>query len=293
MVRTVPETEGFHMSFANEEQAQFWSELAPTWLELQDDLEEVSELPGLLAMDRLPLGPGQAVVDLGCGGGRTTLELASRVSPGGKAVGVDIAPELVAGGRERAARLGVDNVEFVHADVQAEDLGEAVFDAAFSRFGVMFFADPVVAFANVRRALRPGGVLSFVCWQNVFENEWMLVPGMAVASVTGSLPPLPAPGEPGPFSLADPDRVQSVLAGADFDRIDVMPHADAVVRAEDRIADVARISTRVGAAREALRDADDDTRRRAVEAVEAALRARVENGQVSASRAVWLVTARA
>jgi SAM-dependent methyltransferase len=281
------------MRFANEEQAKFWSELAPTWLELQDDLEEVSELPGLMAMDRLQLGPGQRVVDLGCGGGRTTLELASRVRPGGKAVGVDITPELIADGRERAARLGVDNVDFVHADVQADDLGEAVFDAAFSRFGVMFFAEPIAAFANVRRALRPGGLLSFVCWQNVFENEWMLVPGMAVASVTGSLPPLPAPGEPGPFSLADPDHVQAVLAGAGFDRIDVMPHNDAVVRAEDRIADIARISTRVGAAREALRDADDGTRRRAVEAVESALRERAEDGYVRASRAVWLVTAQA
>jgi SAM-dependent methyltransferase len=281
------------MRFANEEQAKFWSELAPTWLELQDDLEEVSELPGLMAMDRLQLGPGQRVVDLGCGGGRTTLELASRVRPGGKAVGVDITPELIADGRERAARLGVDNVDFVRADVQADDLGEAVFDAAFSRFGVMFFAEPIAAFANVRRALRPGGLLSFVCWQNVFENEWMLVPGMAVASVTGSLPPLPAPGEPGPFSLADPDHVQAVLAGAGFDRIDVMPHNDAVVRAEDRIADIARISTRVGAAREALRDADDGTRRRAVEAVESALRERAEDGYVRASRAVWLVTAQA
>jgi SAM-dependent methyltransferase len=281
------------MRFANEEQAKFWSELAPTWLELQDDLEEVSELPGLMAMDRLQLGPGQRVVDLGCGGGRTTLELASRVRPGGTAVGVDITPELIADGRERAARLGVDNVDFVHADVQADDLGEAVFDAAFSRFGVMFFAEPIAAFANVRRALRPGGLLSFVCWQNVFENEWMLVPGMAVASVTGSVPPLPAPGEPGPFSLADPDRVQAVLAGAGFDRIDVMPHNDAVVRAEDRIGDIARISTRVGAAREALRDADDGTRRRAVEAVESALRERAEDGYVRASRAVWLVTAQA
>ena len=177
--------------------------------------------------------------------------------------------------------------------MQADDLGEAVFDAAFSRCGVMFFAEPIAAFANVRRALRPGGLLSFVCWQNVFENEWMLVPGMAVASVTGSVPPLPAPGEPGPFSLADPDHVQAVLTGAGFDRIDVMPHNDAVVRAEDRIADIARISTRVGAARDALRDADDGTRRRAVEAVESALRERAEDGYVRASRAVWLVTAQA
>jgi SAM-dependent methyltransferase len=283
----------FNVSLPNEDQARFWSELAPTWLELEDDLEEVSELPGRLAIDRLELRPGQHVVDLGCGGGRTTLELASRVGPEGTAVGVDITSELLDHGRARAARLGAGNVEFVRADLQAGELGEGRFDAAFSRFGVMFFSDPVAAFTNVRRALRRGGVLSFVCWQNVFENEWMLVPGMAVASVVGGLPSLPAPGEPGPFSLEDPDRVRSVLTAAGFDAIDVAPHADFVVRTEAGIPDVARVSVRVGAAREALREADDATRRRAVAAVETALRERLEGGQVRASRAVWLVTGRA
>ena len=121
--------------------------------------------------------PGQRVVDLGCGSGRTTLELAARVGPGGEAVGVDISAGMLARARERAARSGTGNVEFVYADVQVHELGEALFDAAYSRFGVMFFADPVAAFANIRKALRPGAVLSFVCWQSVFDNEWMLHPG--------------------------------------------------------------------------------------------------------------------
>ena len=144
------------VAFANIEQAEFWSELAPTWLELEDQLEEVGGPPGELAMDRLELLPGQRVVDLGCGSGRTTLELAARVGPGGEVVGVDISAEMLARGRERAARLGAGNVEFVHADAQVHDFGEARFDAAYSRFGVMFFTDPVAAFANVRTALRPG-----------------------------------------------------------------------------------------------------------------------------------------
>jgi SAM-dependent methyltransferase len=241
-------------------------------------------------MDRLDLLPGQRVVDLGCGSGRTTLELASRVGPGGEVLGVDIAAEMLARGRERAARSGAGNIEFLHADVQVHDLGQARFDAAYSRFGVMFFTDPVAAFANVRTALRPGGMLSFVCWQGVFDNEWMLVPGAAVASVTGSLPPMPGPDEPGPFSLADPDRVRAVLDAAGFESLAIEPHADHVVISEARIPEVALTSIRVGGVREALREADDQTRERALAAIEEALRARLQDGEVRVSRGVLLVT---
>jgi SAM-dependent methyltransferase len=277
------------VTFANTEQAEFWSQLAPTWRELEAQLEEVGGPPGQLAMDRLGLLPGQRVVDLGCGLGRTTLELASRVGPDGYVLGVDIADEMLAGGRERVAHLGKGNVEFLHADVQVQDLGEGRFDAAYSRFGVMFFTDPVAAFANVRKALRPGGRLSFACWQSVFDNEWMFIPGAAAASVTGSLPPMPGPDEPGPFSLSDPERVRSVLKAAGFDYVDVLPHADFVAISEERIPEVAATAAKVGAVREALRDADDQTRERVVAAIQDAFRARLDHGEVRASRGVLLV----
>jgi SAM-dependent methyltransferase len=277
----------------NIQQAEFWSQLAPTWLEFEDQMEEVSGPPGQLAMERLGLLPGQQVIDLGCGSGRTTLELAARVSPGGHVTGVDISAEMLAGARERAARLHVGNVEFVHADVQVHDLGEARFDAAYSRFGVMFFADPVAAFGNIRRALRPGGLLAFACWQSLFDNEWMLIPGAAVAEVTGSVPAVPGPDEPGPFSLADPGHVRAVLDAAGFGSVTIEPHADYVTISEDRIPEVARASFRVGGVREALREADDDVRQRALAAIEQALRARVQDGEVRASRGVLLVTASA
>jgi SAM-dependent methyltransferase len=141
-------------AFANVEQAEFWSQLAPTWLEFEDQLEQAGGPPGELAMARLELLPGQRVVDLGCGSGRTTLELAARVGPGGEVAGVDISAGMLARARERAARSGTGNVEFVYADVQVHELGEAHFDAAYSRFGVLFFADPVAAFANNRVAWR-------------------------------------------------------------------------------------------------------------------------------------------
>lgn len=281
------------MKLVNNEQAEFWAQLAPTWIELEDRLELVGGPPGRAAMDRLNLAAGQRVVDLGCGTGQTTLELASRVAPDGEVLGVDIADEMLAHARARAAGLGITNVDFIHADVQVHNLGQGRFDAAYSRFGVMFFADPVAAFANIHKALRPGGLLSFVSWQSVFDNEWMLIPGAAVASVTGSPPQMPDPEEPGPFSLADPHRIRSVLGAARFQRVEVTPHNDLVVTTEEQIPEVAMTSIRVGAAREALKDADDDTRARAVVAVEDALRSRLKDGEVRASRGVWLVVSHA
>jgi len=281
------------VTFVNNDQAEFWSQLAPTWIELEDRLELISGPPGLVAIDRLNLTAGQRVIDLGCGTGPTTVELAKRVAPDGQVLGVDIADDMLARARHRAANGGVRNVEFLRADVQIHDLGDSSFDAAYSRFGVMFFGDPVAAFGNVHKALRPGGLLSFVSWQGVFENEWMLIPGAAVASVTGSLPPMPQPGEPGPFSLADSELIRTVLGSSGFHHIEVMPHNDVIVMKSDQIPDVARTSIRVGAAREALRDADDETRARAVAAVEEALNSRLQGGEVRASRGFLLVVGQA
>ena len=281
------------MTFANTDAAEFWAGMAPTWVELEDQLEQVGGGPGEWAMDRLSLGPGALVLDVGCGTGRTTLALARRVAPGGQAVGVDISDEMLMRAQEHAEAAGTENVSFVHADAQVHDLGDAAFDAAYSRFGVMFFADPVAAFGNIRRALKPGGSLGFVCWQSVFDNEWMFVPGAAAMAATGTTPPLPGPEEPGPFAFADAGRMRSILEKAGFSDIDVVARNDVVVTAEDRIPEVALVSTRVGAVRELLRDADEGTRRGVLQAIEDAMRSRVEGGRLRMSRGVNLVGARA
>jgi len=281
------------LSFVNTEQAEFWSERAQSWFEFEDLLNEVAGPPGRLAMDRLGLLPGQKVLDLGCGTGGTTMELASRVGPEGEVVGADIAAEMLVRAKQRAQQAGASNVSFIQADVQVHDLGEGRFDAAFSRFGVMFFADPVAAFANVRKALKPEGTLSFVCWQGVFENEWMLLPGAAVMGVIGSLPPLPGPEEPGPFSLAEPDRVRAVLEGAGFVSVDVASRSDTFAIEEPRIEVFARSAMQVGALREALKDADDETRSRSLAAIEEAIRSRLAGGEAKVSRGVHLVVGHA
>jgi SAM-dependent methyltransferase len=288
------QTEGDNMTVANDQQAAWWSQIAPKWLELDDQLalEVLGALPAKLAMDRLNVSPGQRVLDIGCGTGRTTLELAALVGPAGAVVGVDISAALLASGRAAAARLSIENVEFMRGDVQVSDLGDSQFDAAYSRFGVMFFADPAAAFANVRDALRPGAVLSFACWGSVLENDWVMVPVAAVAQVTGSLPPMPGPGEPGSFSLADPDRIREILGNAGFGHIEVTPHADQIAISEEGITDFAGIALELVRFAGALADAETETRAQALAAIDQGLHARLQAGQVLLSRSVHLVTAR-
>ena len=279
------------MSFANTDAAEFWAGMASTWAELEDQLDQVAGPPGRWAMEGLALRAGEAVLDLGCGTGRTTLDLAREVAPRGRAVGLDIADEMLDRACQHAVKEGLENVAFVHGDAQVHDFGAGVFDAAYSRFGVMFFSDPVEAFANIRKALRPGGRLGFVCWQSALQNEWMLIPGAAAMAATGATPPMPGPDEPGPFAFADPDRVRSILDRAGFTGVEVVARGDTVTTEESRIPEVARASIRVGMVRELLREADEETVRRVLDAVEDALRGRLQDGEVRASRGVNLVSA--
>lgn len=136
-------------------------------------------------------------------------------------------------------------------------------------------------------------MLSFVCWQGLVDNEWMLIPGAAVAAVLESTPPVPGPGEPGPYSLSDPGRVRAVLDAAGFGSVVVTPHSDQIVISEERIPEVASASLRTGRVRAMLQDADERTRERALVAIEEAMRARLQDGEVRASRGVLLVTGRA
>ncbi|HEX4863790.1 MAG TPA: class I SAM-dependent methyltransferase [Acidimicrobiales bacterium] len=275
----------------NEDQAEFWEGMAPTWIDIEERIEGTASEPGLAAMEALAPQPGEKILDLGCGTGGTSITLARMVGPDGSVVGADISSEMLARARQRAQESETKNVQFVHADVQTEDFGESSFDAAFSRFGVMFYTDPVTAFGNIRTSLRPAARLSFVCWQQIFANEWMLVPGMAVMSVTGTPPPMPAPGEPGPFSLSDPKHVQSLLELAGYRDVDVAAYNDLVVLPQGEIARYAATSLLVGAAREALKEANDATRANARDAVEAALTEKISDGDVRLSRGYLVVTA--
>ena len=281
------------MTFANTEQAEFWAARAPSWMSLESHHDLVIGPAGRMAMDRLDPQPGDLVIDLGCGTGQTTVELARRVSPGGRAVGVDISAQLLERGRGHAAGAGIDNVEFQHADVQSSDIGRGRFDGAFSRFGVMFFADPTAAFKNVHAALKEGSALSFACWQPVTDNEWMLVPTMAAVEVLGTMPEMPGPDAPGPFSLADPERTRKILESSGFEDIDISAHSDALRLAEGAVEGWVESALNVGAVQRMLEGADEDTVGRVRKAINDTMKARLKDGELVLKRAVFLVRARA
>jgi ubiquinone/menaquinone biosynthesis C-methylase UbiE len=214
------------------------------------------------------------------------------VLPGGRVVGLDISPSMLEVARGRAAADGLDHVEYVVGDAQSDDLGAGAFDAVFSQFGVMFFADPPAAFTNLRRSLREGGRLAFACWQEVFSNEWMVVPGSAVVTVTGELPPMPPPGEPGPFSLSDASGLEQLLTGAGFAEVEVAPRTAQVVVAADQLDLVVESASKIGAVRAALESIDDPAvadRIRA--AVRDALAERVQDGELRLGSAAFVVSA--
>ena len=228
---------------------------------------------------------GERILDIGCGAGQTVLELAAAVQPGGTVLGVDLSPLVVAAAERRmrsAAGAGV-----VVGDVQSYAFAAGGFDAAFSRFGVMFFADPVAAFTNIRRALRPGGRLAFVCWRAFEENELDYLPLRAAA------PHLPSRAMPGlateAFSFAEPDRVRGLLSYAGFEAIEIAAHDEAV--GSGGLEPMLQVCLRFGPLGKFLREHPEYTDALAAP-VRAALAARDGPGGVRLNAATWIVTAR-
>lgn len=280
------------MSEANAEQSTYWNDQAgPKWVALQSHLDAMLTPIGVAALDRLGDIAGAAVLDVGCGCGATTLEIARRVGPRGSVMGVDISRPMLERARQSAREAGHDNAEFVCADAQTENL-KRTFDAVFSRFGVMFFADPTAAFANLRRAMNPGAALSFACWRSIDQNEWMMVPLMAALQ---HIPPPepPPPGAPGPFAFADRARVEGILGGAGFANIEIEPHDPVVdIGGGLPLQQVADFVVQMGPTSRLLQDASDDLKSRVASSIASALKPSYANGRVALKGAAWLVRAR-
>ena len=282
-------TEG---SGANAEQIRYWNEVAgPSWVEQEDMLDaQISEL-GLAAMERAGVEADWRVLDVGCGCGQTSLQLAERVGPGGAVLGVDISQPMLERARARAAGVGIENLRFERSDAQTASFA-GPFDLAFSRFGVMFFDDPTAAFANLRRALGPVGRLAFVCWQGLHRNPWMRVPLMAVAPYV-EMPAPPEPGAPGPFAFADAERVAGILAGAGFRDV-AFESLERTLRVGGAagLDGAVEFLLRMGPVAAALREAGEPTLRQAAGAVREALAPHAGAEGVSMECAAWIVTAR-
>jgi len=278
---------------SNAEQVRFWNETSgPKWVALQEAIDAQLEPLGRRTLARAAVGAGDRVVDVGCGCGWTTVELARRAGPTGHVTGVDVSAPMLARARARAAESGVD-VELLAADAQTHPFPPASRDVAFSRFGIMFFADPTAAFANIRRALVRGGRLAFVCWQALERNPWAAVP-LAAAARHLPLPPPPAPDAPGPFAFADPARVRRILGDAGFADVALDDVRETLtVGGPGSLDAVVEFLLQIGPAARALRDADPALRPVVAAAVRDAVAPFHGADGVRMDCAAWVVSARA
>ena len=202
---------------ANAGQDEYWNaDEARHWVDEAGAYDRMLAPFASRLLEAAAIAVEDQVLDIGCGTGPTTCD-AARAAANGHATGLDISRAMIEAARARASRDDLTNVSFEVGDAQTRRFDPGSVDVVMSRFGVMFFDDPVAAFANIRAALRAGGRLVFVCWQGQIANEWIAVPGLAAAQHV-PLPTPGPPGAPGPFSFADADHVRNVLTGAGLPR---------------------------------------------------------------------------
>jgi SAM-dependent methyltransferase len=272
----------------------FWDARAASWERDADRLDALSDAFGRPALDRLGLAPGERVLDLGCGPGTTAVALAAAVGPEGEVVALDVSPLMVEAAARRAASAGPPAAAIVRtlvADVEHDEIGSGL-DAAYSRFGLMFFHDAPAAFARIAAALRPGGRLGTCAWAGLEANPWLVVPTLSALGPLEAVPTLPGPGEPGPFSLADPERVADVLGGAGFVDVEVeVVEATQVVPEADAEAEIGGLLA-AGPLAEAYESAAAPARAEAVAAVREALAPFAVDGGWGLPAAALVITAR-
>lgn len=229
----------------------------------------------------------ERVLDIGCGCGTTTFRLREKVGPNGATAGVDVSKVMLNVARARAGASNAD-VAFVEDDAAKHDF-QPVFDLVFSRFGVMFFADPVAAFANIRTALTKTGRMAFVCWRSLPENFWAYAPLVAARPF---LPPMdpPDPHAPGPFAFADGDRLHRILASAGFNSI-VIEKLDTTMSMGATVEEASAEAMNIGPVSRAASELDEPTRDKIRAAIAEAFGKHTSPEGVSLPSACWLVRA--
>jgi SAM-dependent methyltransferase len=272
----------------NAAQAAHWNARAGrSWVELGDMLDQLFAPFVPLLLDEV--GESASVLDVGCGGGAVTLAAASRCAAERRCLGVDISGPLVAAAKARAAQAGLAEVDFVQADAQTHPFAPASFDAIVSRFGVMFFADPIAAFRNLRRAARPGAKLACAVWRGAEENPFMTTAERAAAALLPESPRRTADG-PGQFGFADDARVRRILEDGGWQEIAIRPlNVTCTMKRED----LPTYAQHMGPLGDLLPTLDAAARAEVLRRVEADFQPFVEGGAVRFTAACWMLTARA
>ncbi len=273
---------------ANQTQRDAWNgDSGQRWIADPDSRDRAMADVAAALTSAARVRPGERVLDIGCGCGTTTLDAARAVAAHGTVLGVDISEPMLSVARARLAKSGLTNVTFRAADAQTDPLGRAAHDAVISRFGTMFFDDPIAAFTNIARSLRPAGRLVIATWQPLGANDWLAVPGGALLRY-GSLP---EPGTaPGMFAQSEPEVITAVLAAAGFDDIDVAAVTVSMRLGADATAATGYL-TDTGIARAVLDTIAPDDRDRAIDDVTAVLADHATPAGVVLGAGIWITTA--
>ncbi len=284
------------MTIVNEDQAAYWNgDESAHWVQQEARYDSMLEPFIEVILRGAALKPTDSVLDVGCGNGATTMAAARVVCEGdGRALGADLSLPMLGLARAKAEAAGLTNVTFEQADAQVHPFEDASFDVVISRFGVMFFADPTAAFANLRRATREGGRLSFVCWQAMAANEWFALPMMAMLPHVPppEASPPPVDGAAGPFAFADADRLRGILGDAGWRDIAIEPRVLSVLMGGRGGMETAVEFIRTGrAGKTLLTGVDSATEAKALDALRAALASHLDDDGIRFDGAVWLATA--
>jgi SAM-dependent methyltransferase len=273
----------------NADQASAWNgDEGADWAAQADRFDAVSARydPPLMAGARIE--PADRVLDVGCGAGKST-RAAARVAVTGSATGIDLSAPLLAEARRRSEAARLTNTIFVQGDAQIHPFEPAAYDVVISRFGAMFFGDPVAGFTNIARALRRGGRLALMSWQALARNEWVMLLRRTLAA--GRALPEPPSGSAGPFGLADPGDVRRILTAAGFEAVDLTGVQQPVWLGADT-EDAFAFFSGIGVVRGLLNGLDSDARQTALETLRDGLAAHASPDGVLLGAAGWLITAR-
>ncbi len=276
----------------NADQIAYWNGAGgQRWADRQA-VQDILLQPVLdILIDRARVKRGERVLDVGCGSGATSFAFAQATGASGHVTGIDISAPMLARARE-SMPLGAP-IEFVLADATIHPFTPKSFDLLASRFGVMFFADPALSFANMRKAIRQSGRLVFVCWREPRENPFFMTPLQAVYRHVPKMPPV-GPEDPGPFSFASPERVKRILGTAGFSEIAMEPcDLKLDIAIGQGLEAAVQGALQIGPAARALTDQPPDVVAAAAQSIREALTPQLNGKRVLLDAALWIVTARA
>ena len=270
------------------EAQMYWNEEGgDKWVENIDFAESFMTPMSDRLIERIAAKKGEKILDVGCGGGITTLKLAALAGEGGGVLGVDVSRQIIDVAIKRAEDS--TNIEFQHSDAASTEFGENKFDLITSRFGVMFFDDPVAAFKNLHRSLKPTGRLVFLCWRTPQENPWMAEPAAATFQILPPPAEKPGPTDPGPFSLGEAEHLTNVLQSAGFTNINLEPVDLSLPMSS--VDTAVGFLTRLGPAADALKEASDDQRVEVIAAIRSVMEKYSNVDGVLAPAATWIISA--